>query len=150
TQVEAGQRHSLTLQSNGSVWAFGADDQGQLGQGSVDNQAHPNPALVPIPVAGVTPGSIGIAAGDNHNLALRADGTVWAWGNNSFGQLGDGTITPSRLAPVQTQGITNAIAISAGQNYSLAVRADGTLVSWGYNGDGQLGTGSLDDSNVPV
>ena len=85
----------------------------------------------------------------NHTLILKRDGTVWAWGHNAQGQLGDGTTT-SRLTPAQIEGLVNIIAVAAGSNYSLALRADGTVWAWGSNGFGQLGDGSFTQRETPV
>ena len=96
--------------------------------------------------ATVTPA---ISAGGNHSLALKSDGTVWAWGYNGYGQLGIGTTTESHV-PVQVTSITGVIAIAAGGNHSLALRGDGTVWAWGYNADGQLGNGTTTISLSPV
>ncbi|HZD60439.1 MAG TPA: hypothetical protein VE439_08330, partial [Anaerolineae bacterium] len=83
-----------------------------------------------------------IAAGVGcHSLALKQDGTVWGWGDNSFGQLGDGTKT-NRSTPVQAKALTNVTAIAAGDAHSLARKSDGTVWAWGGNGFGQLGDGT--------
>lgn len=95
----------------------------------------------------------------SHMLALKSDGTVWAWGADSYGQLGDGTMTYDRNTPVQVHGpdnegfLTNVTAISAGGSYSgfsLALKEDGTLWAWGDNDVGQLGDGTTTDRNTPV
>ncbi|POM25845.1 Regulator of chromosome condensation (RCC1) repeat protein [Actinomadura rubteroloni] len=95
----------------------------------------------------------GVAAGTNHTLDVRNDGTVRAWGANSSGQLGNGTTTGSATS-VQVSGLTNVVrapgSVAAGQNHSLAVRADGTVWAWGANGSGQLGNGSTTASSTPV
>ena len=78
-----------------------------------------------------------IASGGYHSLALKTDGTVWSWGRNNFGQLGDNTNT-NRLLPVQVQGLSGVSAISAGYYHSLALKNDGTVWAWGYNSYGQL------------
>ncbi|MEU7982831.1 cell wall anchor protein [Micromonospora sp. NPDC049081] len=100
-----------------------------------------------------------IAAGYGHSLALRSDGTVLAWGRNSEGQLGDGTVDPS-LTPVRvcavgqvapcTRFLTGVIAIAAGFVHSVALLRDRTLVAWGQNVTGQLGDGTFTDRSVPV
>ena len=92
---------------------------------------------------------IAISAGYIHSLALKSDGTVWAWGENRFGQLGDGT-TQNRDTPVQVSSLTNIIAIAAGTGHSVALQNDGTVWTFGYNHDGQLGNGSTEDSWIPV
>ena len=90
-----------------------------------------------------------IAYGGTHLLALKPDGTVWALGDNAFGQLGDGTTT-NRSTPVQVSGLSNVIAVSAGYRYSFAIKSDGTVWSWGANTNGQLGDGTTTQRNTPV
>jgi alpha-tubulin suppressor-like RCC1 family protein len=91
---------------------------------------------------------VSISAGPQHTLALTTAGTVWAWGEGSQGQLGNGLATDS-LTPVQVSGLTDAIAISAGNNFSVALKRDGTLVAWGSNSNGYLGDGSTTQKNTP-
>jgi hypothetical protein len=90
-----------------------------------------------------------MVGGYEYSLALRNDGTVWAWGDNYEGQLGDGTST-DRSTPVQVTGLTDATAIAAGSWHSLAVRADGTVWAWGDNYFGQLGDGTVIERWTPV
>jgi alpha-tubulin suppressor-like RCC1 family protein len=143
-QVSAGSSHSLALTSDGSVWAWGANSAGELGNGTLTNSS------VPVKVTGLT-GVIKVAAGSGHSLALRSDGTVWAWGVNTSGQLGDGTITGSGDTPVQVSGLTGITQIAAGGLFSLALRSDGTVWAWGDNSLGQLGDNSTTlRSDVPV
>ena len=82
-----------------------------------------------------------VSAGGFQSLAVRSDGTVWAWGANGSGELGDGTTT-DRRTPVQVSGLTSAVAVSGGGYFSLALLADGTVWAWGYNHSGQLGDGT--------
>ena len=89
------------------------------------------------------------AAGGQHSLALKSDGTVWAWGLNDYNQLGNGTATNSSK-PVQVPGLNNASAIAAGYFHSLALKSDGTVWAWGLNGHGRLGNGTTVDSGTPV
>ena len=90
-----------------------------------------------------------VAAGSYHSLAVAADGTVWAWGQNASGQLGDGTATdPS--TPVQVQGMADGVAIAGGADHTLALRRDGTVWAWGWNFSGQLGDGTTTDRSTPV
>jgi hypothetical protein len=90
-----------------------------------------------------------LAAGYAHTVSVRADGTLWTWGNNAFGQLGNGTTTSSSV-PVQVGTATNWMSVAAGDFHTVAVRADGTLWTWGDNSQGQLGNGSQVNSSVPV
>jgi alpha-tubulin suppressor-like RCC1 family protein len=90
-----------------------------------------------------------IAAGEYHSLALKSDGTVWAWGYNACGQLGDG-ITTSTNIPVQVKELRDVTAIAAGKYHSLALKSDETVWAWGENYNGQLGDGTSMDRNTPV
>ena len=91
-----------------------------------------------------------VAAGGRHSLALRADGTVVAWGDNELGQLGDGELSQDSAVPVPVSGLSGVKAISAGGNHSLALLANGTVMAWGANEYGQLGDGTTKESDVPV
>jgi len=147
TAVAAGGSHSLFLKSDGTVWATGYNASGQLGDGTVTQR------LAPVQVTNLT-GVVAIAAGQNHSLARMSSGAVWAWGANSFGQLGNGTTsTGATSTPVQVQ-TAGVVAIAAGWNHSLAVRADGTALGWGNNSNNELGLGdsgpSLSSSPVLI
>jgi alpha-tubulin suppressor-like RCC1 family protein len=132
--VAAGDRHSLALKNDGTVWSWGFNSSGQLGDGT--NTGRTSPVQV-IQLTGV----VGISAGASFSVALKSDGTVWAWGVNNAGQLGDGTNT-GRLSPVQVAGLTNVQSITAGPStHTLALKSDGTVWGWGYNGYGELGDG---------
>ena len=137
--VSAGQHHSLALKNDGTVWAWGWNSSGQLGDGSTTNRS------APVQVSGLTDVKA-IAAGGAHSLALKNDGTVWAWGSNLYGQIGDGTLL-TRFAPRQI--LINATAISCGQYHNLAILSDGTVQAWGANGSGQLGIGTMSGSLTP-
>jgi len=80
---------------------------------------------------------------------LKADGTVWTWGWNGFGQLGDGTFT-DRSTPVQVVGLSNVIAIAARDYHTLAIKSDGSVWAWGSGGNGELGNNKTANSNIPV
>ena len=82
-------------------------------------------------------------------MALKSDGTVWAWGDNGYGQLGDGTTT-DRTTPVQVSGLSGVTAIAAGCYHTVALKSDGTVWAWGYNGYGQLGDGTTTQRTTPV
>jgi alpha-tubulin suppressor-like RCC1 family protein len=143
--IAGGDAHSLALKNDGSVWSWGDNLGGQLGNGTSILKSN-----VPVQVSSLT-GVIAIAAGAYHSLALKNDGTVWAWGDNGFGQLGNGTNIVKSNVPVQVSSLTGVIAIAAGTYHSLALKNDGTVWAWGYNNYGQLGNGSnIFYSNVPV
>jgi len=121
----------MALRSDGTVWAWGSNTQGQIGGGTGTT------ILTPVQVVGLN-GVTAISAGDLHSAALRSDGTVWSWG--AGGMLGDGTIA-QRRTPVRVVGLSNVVSISAGTHYSMALREDGIAWAWGSNGSGQLGNG---------
>ena len=144
--IAAGRFHELWVKDDGSLAAWGHNAGGQVGDGSYIDRSFP----VPIPGLTGLKVALGAAAGGSlHSLALKTDGTVWAWGNNAYGQVGDGT-SYSRALPVQVTGLTGVAAVSAGNNHSLALKADGTVWAWGDNDDGQLGDGTTTGRIVPV
>lgn len=143
--VSSQSSHVLALARDGNVYAWGKGDQGQLGIGALPminfrTRTPDRMVFVPFPVRIPNLADVkAISAGRTHSLALLKDGTVRAWGDNSHGQVGDGT-TINRNAPVVVQGVRNAVAISAAaSNFSAALLADGTVMTWGGNSDGQLG-----------
>jgi len=140
--IAAGADYSLALKSDGTVWSWGWNSVGQLGDNTTANRHAPVQVLN---LKDIT----AISAGYNHSLALKSDGTVWAWGGNTSCQLGDNTIT-NRSTPVLVQNLNNVIAIAAGANYSLALKNDGTVWGWGYNDQGQLGDNSQSTRSTPV
>jgi alpha-tubulin suppressor-like RCC1 family protein len=121
-QITAGDEHTLALRTDGTVWAWGSNDIGQLGNGSFQNSS------IPVQVPGLR-GISGISA-SRHTLALKNDGTVWAWGGNAYGELGNGT-TLGSTTPVEVPGLTGVSAISAGRGFSVALKYDGTVWTWG-------------------
>ncbi len=140
----SGAQHSIALKTDGTLWAWGRNDYLQLGVGSSGQRNSP----VQVPgLANIT--AIAVGQSIAHGLALRADGTVWAWGQNTAGRLGDGTLT-NRASPVQVAGLNNVVAIAAGYNASFAVKNDGTVWAWGSNAYGRLGDGTLIDRLTPV
>lgn len=142
SEIAAGAAHSLVLRDDGTVWAWGDNGYGQLGDGTSDEHR------VPTHISGLSDVT-DIAAGEYHSLAVKNDGTVWAWGDNSSGQLGDGTYD-ERRTPVQVDGLSGITNIAAGGEHSLAVKRDGTVWAWGYNGSGRLGDGTHVYRPTPV
>jgi alpha-tubulin suppressor-like RCC1 family protein len=142
-QVAGGEKHGVALLAGGTVMTWGNNEFGQLGNGTSEPRS-----LVPTSVGGLTEVTA-VAAGGNFSLALRSDGTVVAWGENSHGQLGDGT-TQNRNVPVPVSGLGEVVAIAAGRYFSLARLSDGKVVAWGRNNSGQLGNGTSEDSHTPV
>lgn len=144
--VSAGYANTIALKSDGTVWTWGYNYRGVLGYGTSDPYSH----ILPSQVQGIS-GVTAIAGGNVHTIALKSDGTVWAWGWNNSGQLGDGT-TEDRYLPVQVNGLQDVVAISGGGNHTLAIKSDGTVWAWGSNDNGQLGLGPIDNAphTVPV
>jgi alpha-tubulin suppressor-like RCC1 family protein len=139
-QVAAGNQHVLALRSDGSVWAWGENSDGQLGIGSTTD------SLVPVPTG--LSGIVKIAAGSFHSMALDGLGQVFVWGDDSSGQIGDGGVTNIDVtSPVL---VTTAVDIAAGYTHSLAVTSGGTVKVWGANGTGQLGDGTLMQQKAPI
>lgn len=148
TEIALGNRHACALRNNGEMLCWGSNEYGQLGTGAVDGSTD-----VPTQVTGFGPGSgaIAMAAGSEHTCAIKADQSVYCWGGNFGGKLGDGT-TINRAVPtlVVTLGAgSGAIGVSAGREHTCAVRNDGAVLCWGANGYGQLGTGIMSSSLVP-
>jgi len=151
-QVSAGYPgypYVMVRMPDGTVFALGSDNsKGQLGNGSFSGSYF---GRVKSPdgqgyLSDIVSAAVG---GYGHTLALKSDGTVWAWGNNDRGQLGVGD-TNNRSLPVQVSGLTNIVAIATGDQHSLALRSDGTVWAWGYNGYGQLGDGTTFTRTTPV
>jgi len=143
TAVVGGTNHSVARLSTGVVRAWGYNNEGELGNGT-------NSPLISVPVQVSNLTNVtAVAAGSYFSLALKGDGTVWAWGVGTSGQLGNGLSTTSNI-PVQVTNLTNITAISAGYFFSLALKSDGTVWAWGDNGNGQFGSGNYNSSNVPI
>lgn len=151
--VIAGQSHTLALCADGTLAAWGYNYYGQFGGGLVDYRS-----WIPlvVPQTGALSGKrvVSLAAGQNHSLAVCSDGTVAAWGSNYRGGLGnDGNLDRAIPVSVSVKGALagkRVVAVAAGNNHSLALCSDGTVVAWGDNSEGQLGDNSLIDRRVPV
>ena len=150
TAVAAGSAHSLALKNDGTVWSWGYNKFGQLGNNSTLD------SLVPVQATTVAANGtiIKIAAGGQHNMALDSSGRLWIWGFNGFGQLGDGTTTDSHVpkeVTSTTMHLTSAALIAAGLSHCLVYEpTTDTLYAWGYNGFGQFGNNSKTDITTPV
>ena len=142
-QVSAGAWHSMTLKIDGSVWVWGGNDHGQLVDGTATNRLQP-----------VQVDSIGkvrqISAGWFHSLFLLEDSTVWGGGSNSSGQLGVPPPNYSFFRPNQIPGLSNVLKVDGGYDFTLVLKDNGTVCSFGRNGRGQLGIGNLKDTSAPV
>ncbi|NIL63779.1 RCC1 domain-containing protein [Salinispora arenicola] len=146
TAIAGGDDHSLAVTSAGTVLAWGQNDDVELGDGTTTDRDTPVNVDLP-PGTEVTD----VAAHGDHSLAVTSAGTVLAWGNNSSGQLGDGTTT-SNSTPVDVDlpAGTEVTAIAGGDSHSLAVTSAGTVLAWGNNSSGQLGDGTTTDRDTPA
>ncbi len=140
TQLAAGESHSLVLKSDGTVWAWGSSDFGQLGDNTLVAKASPTQVKGPGGTGFLT-GITGISAGAHHTLAVNsATKRVYAWGRGTYGQIGQGS-TANRLTPYLLPN-TNLVRVAAGENHSLALGGDGRVAAWGLNDRGQVGDGT--------
>jgi alpha-tubulin suppressor-like RCC1 family protein len=146
-QVSAGCFHSLGLRTNGTVWAWGENLCGQLGQNSTISRSSP------VSVVGGFTNWCQVSAGDIHSVGVRTNGTAWAWGQGTCGRIGDNA-TLTRFSPVSVVGgFTDWCQVSAGYRHSLGVRTNGTAWGWGNNQDtylGVLGNGLSGNRSSPV
>ncbi|MBT9253100.1 MAG: hypothetical protein KM296_05345 [Brockia lithotrophica] len=148
--VSAGYGYSLAVREDGTAWAWGSNEFGQLGAGLPAGNAFLFRPVQVKDLADVVQVAAGISHGNGvHSLALKRDGTVWAWGWNRFGQLGDGT-KENRTSPVPVKDLTEVVQVAAGDGHSLALKRDGTVWAWGDNTFGQLGDGTRGARPTPV
>ncbi|MBF0456994.1 MAG: hypothetical protein HQK99_03765 [Nitrospirae bacterium] len=141
--VSAGAQNTAGIQSNGTLWVWGDNSDGQIGDGTT-NTSNASPAQV-----GTSTNWVSVSAGSGHIAGIKSDGTLWAWGDNSYGQLGDGTNT-SRTSPVQIGTSTNWASVSAGEFHTVGIKSDGTLWAWGDNYYNELGDGTNTSRTSPV
>jgi len=141
------------LRRDGTVWAWGDDSLGQLGAppctasgGALSTCLF---SSVPVEVPGIA-GVSALASGFDTAYALLGNGTVWAWGDNSVGQLGSGTHEASSDTPLRVKGLDQVVAIAAGSETGYALGREGNVWAWGYGAYGQLGDASAANSDVPV
>jgi alpha-tubulin suppressor-like RCC1 family protein len=132
--VSAGISHAMALKEDGSLWVWGSNAFGQLGDGTTNTR--PTPQIVLDNVQSMV-------CGYEYSLAVKTDGSLWAWGYNWFGQLGDGSVK-DHLLPIQVMDGVKSVA--AGYHHTMVLKADGSLWAWGDNWFGQLGNGMMEDS----
>jgi alpha-tubulin suppressor-like RCC1 family protein len=130
---------SFALKSNGTVWSWGHNGDGELGDGTTINRSAPVQVLSNVSA---------IEGGQYNVVAIKYDGTTWAWGSDYYGQLGNGVTNTTSTIPIQINGLSNLKFISSGTDFTVALKQDGNLVSWGNGSRGQLGAGSTVQSSL--
>lgn len=139
-----GSQFSLAIKTDGTLWGWGYNNYGQLGNGTTGSGVFGNPVQI-----GTANNWQMVSTGSDHTLAIKTDGTLWVWGANYRGQLGDGT-TIQKTVPTQLGTATDWLLIAAGQAHSLAMKTDATGWAWGFNDFGELGDGTKVDSYIPI
>ena len=143
--VKAGGYHTCALTGDGRVKCWGANWSGQLGTGTTEGTS------VPVNVSGLSSGVVAVEVGQSYNCAVLQSGEVRCWGDNYYGQMGDGTTGNDRLVPVTATVLPAApLALALGGFHTCALVAPDNLLCWGANWEGQLGNGTTDDSAAPV
>jgi alpha-tubulin suppressor-like RCC1 family protein len=146
--------HSLALDSEGKFWSWGRNFNGQLGDATFVCRDLPTRVRNSYG-GGFFGNAISISAGSEHSLALCEDGSVWAWGNNYYGVIGNNT-TSDRNLPTQVHGVdnigylTDIVQISTSNSHNFAIDSEGNLYGWGRNNSGQIGDGTVIQRNYPV
>ncbi|MCO1602121.1 RCC1 domain-containing protein [Desulfosporosinus nitroreducens] len=140
--ASGGSQSMLALNSDGTVWGWGINQNGQIGDGSTDTRPYR------VKVTGLADVKA-IASGSTHSVALQRDGEVFTWGSNFSGELGNGTLKES-YHPVKVTGLSDVKAVSAGSLFTVALKNDGTVWAWGKNHSGQLGDGTITSRTSPI
>ena len=145
-QVAGGGDYSAAIKTDGTLWTWGSNGSGRLGDGTTTNRSSP----VTTAGGGTNWNQVAGANNGSHTSAIKTDGTLWTWGLNTSGQLGDGTTT-NRSSPITTAGGgTNWNQVAMGYEYTHAIKTDGTLWTWGHNQFGKLGDGTTTSRSSPV
>lgn len=143
-KVAAGDYHAFAIKTNNTLWAWGRNDQGRLGDGTTTGRSSP------VQIGALTNWNV-ISAGIDSSAAIKTDGTLWSWGENGVGQLGDGTVI-LKSSPIQVGSLATWSLISGGKtgSFFMAIKTDGTLWAWGNNANGQIGDGTAVRRSSPV
>jgi alpha-tubulin suppressor-like RCC1 family protein len=133
----SGPSTQFAIQTNGTLWAWGDNSVGQLGIGTIAATQYSSPVQI-----GALTNWKQVSSGAFYTAATKTDGTLWTWGTNTYGQLGNGTIV-YYSSPIQVGSLTNWKQVACGGNFIAAIKTDGTLWTWGINTAGQLGNGTV-------
>lgn len=147
-RVTAGSDHTMALRADGSIWAWGRNTYYQFGDGITPGGYRATPQSTPLQIGTDTDWAF-ITTGERHTAAIKTDGSLWTWGWNWFGQLGDGT-TVNQPTPVQIGTDIDWVYVAVDVASTIALKSDGTLWTWGANDDGQLGDGTTIHRHTPV
>jgi len=148
SKIASGSEHSLAIKTDGSLWAWGSNETGQVGDGTVANRISPvriEHGFTTLAGNGYT-FSVSTTNSFGFTLAVKSDGSLWTWGSNAFGQLGNGSIIDRKSPGLISYGYSK---VAAGETHALGLKTDGTLWAWGNNSEGQLGDDTQVDSDVP-
>lgn len=156
--VSCGDYHTAAIRTDGSLWIWGYNSQGQLGNGGEGDVKTSHGYFMQTVPAKVMDNVAAVSCGESHTAAVQADGSLWVWGRDYYGQVGIGGKVNAKTQdhysyPIQTVPVKvmdNVAAVSCGVEYTAAVQTDGSLWMWGYNISGQLGNGTTKSSKVPV
>lgn len=135
----AGADHTLIVKTDGTLWACGSNNRGQLGNGMMGDGVYLTPIYVMDDVVSVCAGT--------SSFAVKSDHSLWAWGDNAWGQLGNGSTEP-QSSPIKV--MDNVVSVSSIQSCTFAIKTDGTLWAWGFNSTGELGNGTTENTTIPV
>jgi alpha-tubulin suppressor-like RCC1 family protein len=144
SDIAIGYYHTVALKSDGTLWACGRNNFGQLGDGTSTDR-HTFVSIMPA----VSDWS-GVATGYYHSIAVRQNGTLWGWGRNNYGQIGDSTTTNKNVPTQEALGDTDWETVASGYNHSLALKNDGSLWGWGYNNYAMIGDGTRTSRSTPT
>jgi alpha-tubulin suppressor-like RCC1 family protein len=143
-QVSTNRAHTAAVRQNGTLWTWGDGSQGRLGDGTTVDKSSP------VSVIGGFTDWCQVSAANRHTAAVRQNGTLWTWGYNIVGQLGNETTISSRSPVSVVGGFTDWCQVSAGYRHTVAIRTNGTLWTWGSNSGRQLGDGTTVNKSSPV
>jgi alpha-tubulin suppressor-like RCC1 family protein len=135
--IRAGGAHNAAIKTDNTLWTWGGNGCGQLGNGTITDRSSPGTT------AGGGTNWASVSGGSSHTAGVKKDGTLWTWGGNGNGRLGDGTITDRSSPGTTAGGGTNWSLVSAGDSFTAGIKTDGTLWTWGYNCCGRLGDGTI-------
>ena len=142
--LSIGSRHSAIIKNDGTLWSWGKDNYGQLGDAGITTKSYL------VQENSLSDNWVEVTAAKDFSIALKDDGTMWGWGTNTYGQIGNSEYNERRVPVQEDTNASDWKSISAGDNHSVAIKDDKSLWSWGYNESGELGDASNISSRVSV